>query len=460
MKKSFYIALSLFFILMLSPLFAALPANTMQSGHGFSSMLEKAMPAIVNITVQGELPPFPMPYGPNAQNNGPQAPNGAFMRPRKFQDMGSGVIVNAKKGLIVTNAHVLKNANTIVVALNDGRRVRAKQVGIDIPTDLAVIKIKASHLTAIPFANSNTLKIGDFVAAIGNPYGLQQSVTSGVISALHRSIGIEGPNSYENFIQTDASINPGNSGGALINLQGQLVGINSAILAPVPGNVGIGFAIPSNMAREVLKQITAEGKVKRGVLGVLVQDFTPNLADAFHISGVKGAIITEVKPNSAAAKAGLHEKDIIEMINGQPVHSGSELRSLVGLTPVNQPVKLRVHHGNKTMIRTVKLEAMEKEKKDVMVHPLNLLEGVQLQNHDAYSPTTGELKGVLVTRVADSTNAWLARLRPGDIIMNANGTRTSSIDQLLHVVHDDRKQLLLKVWRAGGTLYLVISQNV
>jgi len=251
---------------------------------------------------------------------------------------GSGVIVDAKAGYVLTNHHVIAHADRIVVTLKDNRKLDATLVGSDPDTDVAVLKISAQGLTALPIGDANRLEVGDFVLAIGNPFGLGQAVTSGIVSALGRTgLGLE---SYENFIQTDASINPGNSGGALINLRGELIGINTAIFTPGGGNVGVGFAVPINMAETVMKQLVANGEVHRGRLGVQVKDLTPELADSMGIAARQGAIIDFVDVLSPAQKAGLVAGDVILSVDGQPVQGAADLRNRVGLTPVGHKLQL------------------------------------------------------------------------------------------------------------------------
>jgi Do/DeqQ family serine protease len=259
-------------------------------------------------------------------------------RERPFQSAGSGVIVDAKAGYIVTNAHVVENASEITVTLLDGRDLAGEVVGSDERTDVAVVKVKGDSLTQIALGNSDRLEVGDYVVAIGNPFGLQHTVTQGIVSGLGRS-GIN-PDGYENFIQTDASINPGNSGGALVNLRGELVGINSAILSRSGGNIGIGFAIPVNMARSVMDQLIKYGSVKRGLLGVNIAPVTPDIAQALGLPAAGGALVTQVVKGSAADKAGIRAGDVITTVNGQPVKSNTELRNAIGLLRVGDKVEI------------------------------------------------------------------------------------------------------------------------
>ena len=259
---------------------------------------------------------------------------------RETQATGSGVIVDAAQGYILTNGHVVENATRIEITTKDNRRLTARLIGKDSDTDIALLQVPAQNLTAVPIGDSDRLQVGDFVLAIGNPFGLGQTVTSGIVSALGRSgLGIEG---YEDFIQTDASINPGNSGGPLVNLQGQCVGINTAILSPGGGNIGIGFAVPINMARRVMDQLLRYGEVKRGRIGVAIQDLTPDLADAMKTTHTTGAVIARVETGSPAERAGLRNGDLVLALNGTAVHSGTQLRNLIGLARIGDEVTLTV----------------------------------------------------------------------------------------------------------------------
>src|SRR5712692_7038089 len=301
-------------------------------------MLSRITPGVVNIAVRGRVKeqnpllqdPFFRRFFNLPQNQQPEE--------RETQATGSGVIVDAARGYVLTNGHVAEHATRIEVTTKDNRRFTAKLIGTD--TDIAVLQIPAGNLAAVPMGDSDRLQVGDFVLAIGNPFGLGQTVTSGIVSALGRSgLGIEG---YEDFIQTDASINPGNSGGPLVNLQGQCVGINTAILAPGGGNIGIGFAVPIAMARRVMEQLIRFGEVKRGRIGVAIQDLTPDLAQGMNTAHTTGAVIARVDPGSPAERAGLHTGDLVVAVNGVAVTSGTQLRNTIGLTRIGEEVELTV----------------------------------------------------------------------------------------------------------------------
>jgi Do/DeqQ family serine protease len=336
-----------------TPALAGLPvAVDSQPLPTLAPMLQRTTPAVVNIATEGrvKLQRNPLLEDPFFQRffNIPDQP-----LERRTQSLGSGVVVDAGKGYVVTNAHVISEADSIKVTLRDGRHLNAKVIGADADTDVAVIQIPATNLTALPLADSDALQVGDFVVAIGNPFGLGQTVTSGIVSALGRTgLGIEG---YEDFIQTDASINPGNSGGALVNLRGELIGINTAILAPGGGNVGIGFAIPVNMVAQLIEQLVKYGEVRRGQLGVTVQDLTPQLSQAFGISNNQGAVIAQVMPNSAAASAGLKAGDVVVALNDKPVRNSGALRNAIGLLPAGEQMKLDILRDGRPITITAKI---------------------------------------------------------------------------------------------------------
>jgi Do/DeqQ family serine protease len=303
-------------------------------------MLSRVTPGVVNIAVRGKVksenPLLQDPFFRRFFN----LPQRQQTEERETQATGSGVIVDAAQGYVLTNGHVVDNATRIEVTTKDNRRLTAKLVGRDTETDIALLQIPSQNLVAVPMGDSDRLQVGDFVLAVGNPFGLGQTVTSGIVSALGRSgLGIEG---YEDFIQTDASINPGNSGGPLVNLQGQVVGINTAILAPGGGNIGIGFAVPVNMARRVMDQIVRYGEVKRGRIGVAIQDLTPELAQAMNSRQTNGAVIARVESGSPAEQAGLKTGDLVVAVNGTAVHSGTQLRNMIGLARIGDQVTLTV----------------------------------------------------------------------------------------------------------------------
>ena len=341
--------------LAMHPLRAAAPIPEFSGGvvPSLAPMLKNVTPGVVNIAVKGrERIQNPLLEDPFFRRffNVPQGQQSYA----ETQATGSGVIVDAAQGYVLTNAHVVANETSISVTTKDNRRFAAKLVGRDTETDVAVLKINSDHLTAVPLGDSDKLQVGDFVVAIGNPFGLGQTVTSGIVSALGRSgLGIEG---YEDFIQTDASINPGNSGGALVDLKGDLVGINTAILAPGGGNIGIGFAVPIDMARKVMDQLIRYGEVKRGRIGVSIQDLTPDLAQAMNTKQTNGAVIAKVEPGSAADHAGLKSGDLVIAANGVPVRSGTQLRDAIGLTRVGDDVNLVIDRDGNERNVAVKVE--------------------------------------------------------------------------------------------------------
>ncbi|WP_448547494.1 DegQ family serine endoprotease [Thalassotalea fusca] len=432
---------------------ATLPAVDAQ-GKPFPSlapMLKQVNPAVVNIATYSEQ-----------RNNYNPLLNDPFFRrffnlpapkqydtlpKRRQQSAGSGVIVDAEDGIVMTNYHVIKQADDIRVSLVDGRSYQAKIIGSDPDLDIAILEIDADELTEVKLSDSNQVEVGDFVVAIGNPFGLGQTVTTGVVSALGRSgLGIEG---YENFIQTDASINPGNSGGALVNLAGELVGINTAIIAPAGGNVGIGFAIPSNMAKSSMEQILTHGEVKRGQIGVGIQDITPDLRDAFDLeNGMVGVLVTNVVEDSPADKAGIKSGDIITQVNGQATRSTGQLRSVIGTHAIGQKVKVTLYRDNKYKTLTVKIgKPQESEASADKLH--HLLDGAHFEN-----APDGE--GVTVTSLRPNSNAAYSGLRVGDLIVGANKQRIYDIESFNKALSRSKSSVLLQINRRGGSLFIVI----
>jgi len=284
---------------------------------------------------------------------------------RETEAAGSGVIVDAAQGYVLTNNHVVENATNIEVTTKDNRQLKARLIGRDPETDIAVLQIAAGGLTSVPMGDSDRLQVGDFVLAVGNPFGLGQTVTSGIVSALGRSPGIEG---YEDFIQTDASINPGNSGGPLVDLQGRIVGINTAIVAPSGGNVGIGFAVPINMARQVMDQLISGGEIKRGRIGVAIQDLTPDIAQALGTTHTQGAVIARVEQGSPADRAGLRTHDLVVAMNGVPIHTGAELKNRVGLSKIGDAVDLTIIRAGSERTVAVRIDQVAAQRQRVRQH--------------------------------------------------------------------------------------------
>jgi Do/DeqQ family serine protease len=407
---------------------AAMPAAVGDTPvPSLSPIVKKVSPAVVNIATRGTIKdrgpqnpllddPFFRRFFDVPPDNGP--------RERPFQSAGSGVIFDAKSGYIVTNAHVVENASEITVTLQDGRDLKADVVGSDEPSDVAVLKVKSDGtLTQIGLGDSAKVEVGDFVLAIGNPFGLQHTVTSGIISGLSRS-GIN-PDGYEDFIQTDASINPGNSGGALVNLRGELIGINTAILSRSGGNIGIGFAIPVNMAHSVMDQLIKYGSVKRGQLGVSMYTVTPDIAHSLGLANAMGALVSQVVDGSPAEKAGIHTGDVITSVNGQPVKSNSELRNSIGLMRVGDKVEIGLLRDGKPLKVTAIIA--DTTATTTQVGPAESIhkafEGATL----ADAPDGG---GALVKSVEPGSAAAQSGLRNNDVIMGANRGRVTNLQQL------------------------------
>ncbi|MEM7027275.1 MAG: DegQ family serine endoprotease [Pseudomonadota bacterium] len=449
------IKLFFFFITFIMPVAnAALPAKI--DGEQLPSlapMLEQVTPAVVNIATEGSIK---------------QAMNPLFADPffrrffgvpdqqmeRKTSSLGSGVIVDSKRGLIMTNNHVIANADQITVTMRDGRQLDAEVVGTDPETDVAVIKVDAKDLTAIKLADSDNINVGDFVVAIGNPFGLGQTVTSGIVSALSRGgLGIGG---YEDFIQTDASINPGNSGGALVNLRGELIGINTAIFSRSGGNIGIGFAIPINLATNIMEQLIETGEVTRAFLGVSMQDINPELAEAFQLEQKNGAIINQVLESSPAEKAGLKAGDIVLNVDGKTIRNANDLRNRVGLLPVGQTVKLKILRDGKQQTINVTVTQNELITNNPRAENI-LLQGVTVSDLEQDSPYFGRLAGIKVVNVERGSTAWQGGLRADDIITSANQQDISSVQDFLNVVNQVEAPLLLRIVRGNNAAFLVLK---
>lgn len=427
---------------------AALPLRDSQGEQlpSLAPMLEQVNPAVVNISTFATRsvynPLLNDPFFRHFFNIPDQQPQ---QQQRRSQSAGSGVIIDADKGIVITNAHVIDGADEIKVSLIDGRTLDAKLIGSDPEVDIAVLEVKADNLVAVKMANSDSVRVGDFVVAIGNPFGLGQTVTTGVVSALGRSgLGIEG---YENFIQTDASINPGNSGGALVDLKGRLVGINTAIIAPAGGNVGIGFAIPTNMALHSVQQILDHGEVKRGQLGIVIQDLTPELAEAFDIKGQQGVVVAEVQDDSPADDAGIQAGDVIIELDGKAMTSAAQLRNTVGLKKIGDKVSVKLLRDGDTKKLTVKVgERTQQVAASKSFHPS--LEGARLV-------VSTQPKGVKVDSIDPNSPAARSGLRPGDIIISANNMRVESLEQLKKAL-GKKNQSVLRIRRGNMALYLVL----
>ena len=455
MKKLIKIFLTTF-ILCSSVSFAA-KSNLFSAGvPSLAPMLENVTPAVVNIYTISETEER------NQQIDDPflrkffNIPGQQKSRKKNRAGLGSGVIINKKKGFIITNNHVIAKAKDIKVKLSDGREFKATLVGADPASDIAVIKINAKNLKSLDFANSNKLRVGDFVVAIGNPFGIGQTVTSGIISALGRSgLGIE---AYENFIQTDASINPGNSGGALVNLKGELVGINTAIIGSRgnAGSVGIGLAIPVNMALDITDQLIKFGKVKRGYLGVSAQDLTPDLSKAFGISTSKGAIITQIEKGSPADIAGIKIGDVVTKINNQTVENASAMRNKIGLLKVNSIITMQINRKEKIISINVKIvEPKISKKSGIKINAR--LQGIVFTEITKNMPEYGKVIGIKVVKIKKNSRAYFVGIRPGDIILSVNNIPVQKIKDLEIVAGKNDSELIVHVQRRNKTAFLLLK---
>jgi len=411
-----------------------------QEMPSLAPMLEQVTPSVVNISVAGSrevkarLPDaFQQFFG-----------RGELRQEQPFKGLGSGVIIDAKKGYVVTNHHVINDADDIQVTLKDGRTFKAEKIGEDPESDVALLKIDADNLTQIEIADSDALRVGDYTVAIGNPFGLGQTVTSGIVSALSRGgLGIEG---FEDFIQTDAAINSGNSGGALVNLKGQLIGINTAILGPNGGNIGIGFAIPANMMKNLVSQFIEFGEARRGALGVSGRDLNADIAKAMNVKTNKGGFVQEVVPDSAADKAGLKSGDVITHFNGKRIESFMELQAKIATIGVGKEVKLGILRDDKEMTLTAKLQAKEDTVAEAKtLHPM--LEGAVLKDSDT---------GVLVDDVANRSPAAMIGLTKGDVIVGVSRVQVKNTKELREILSKASGTTALQILRGNRVLYILI----
>ena len=429
---------------------AAVPAPPAEAAPmpSLAPMVKRISPAVVNIATRGTIKEEPGQRNPLLDD--PffrrffDAPPDSRPRERQFQSAGSGVIVDAKNGYIITNHHVVENASEITITLLDNRSFSAKVIGTDEGADVAVLQAKQPNLVAMNLGDSSRLEVGDYVVAIGNPFGLQHTVTAGIVSALGRT-GIN-PDGYEDFIQTDASINPGNSGGALVNLRGELVGINSAILSRSGGNIGIGFAIPVNMVKGVMDQLIKYGQVKRGVLGVNIYGVTPDIAKEFGLSESSGALVAGVAQGSAAERAGVKTGDIITSINGVTMKDAGELRNTIGMLRVGDKVEIGLLRDGKLR----KVTALIAERTDVeTANALDINKG--LEGADLSDAADGG--GVLVRAIQDGSPAAQNGLRPNDLIVGVGRTPVTNTKSFKEAAKN-ANVLVLNV-RRGSTVQLI-----
>jgi Do/DeqQ family serine protease len=439
------------------PARADIPPALLTSSNGqvpsLAPMLKTVLPAVVNIAVSAKVQiQNPLLNDPFFRRffNVPNQP-----QEREEQAIGSGVIVDAAKGYILTNNHVVAQADKIKVRLNDDRQFDAKKIGTDPQTDLAVLQIKADNLQALPLGDSDALQVGDFVVAIGSPFNLKQTVTSGIVSGLGRTAsGDDG--AYQDFIQTDASINPGNSGGALVNLKGELVGINSQILSGSGGSIGIGFAIPVDLAKSVMTQLIATGKVDRGRIGIVGQDISPELAKALGLKDTHGALVSRVMPGSPAEKAGLKAEDVVIQANGKAIKDMPELRNLIGLLKVGDKVELSVLRGGSSRNFTVVIGKNEEEKVAAGKAGTGKELSTKLQGATFGPVEDSDVKGVQVLEVEPDSPAAQAGLLQGDIILSVNKHPVSGVEEFRKYASGEG-DLLLYIRRGDGALYLVLQ---
>jgi serine protease Do/serine protease DegQ len=443
-------------LLLALPLRAALPVSVEgQQLPSLAPMLERITPAVVNIATRGKTRQridLSLPSDPLFRRFF-DIPG--IERIQETSSLGSGVIVDAKNGLILTNDHVIRDSYEIKVTLTDGRELSAEVIGRDSDTDVAVIQVSAENLRQIPMADSSVLRVGDFVVAVGNPFGLGQTVTSGIVSALGRSgLGIE---SIEDFIQTDASINLGNSGGALVNLRGELVGINTAIYGGgSQGNIGIGFAIPINLARDVMRQLVEHGEVRRGRLGAQGQDLTEQLAQAFGIDSGSGFIVTRIETGSPADKAGIRVGDVIVSANGKPVRSSRDMHNLVGLQRLGETIDMQLFREGRQLNLPVLIQPIEINKIDgVRIHAK--LAGAIIGEMREQHLQRGRIEYLEILEVKPDSFAEASGFLAGDIIYSINKQLTRSFDDVLDIVEGRPRGMIMNVQRGNRELYILLK---
>jgi len=454
------------------------PVNRETQGRAsYAPVIKRVGPGVVKVftTTKAHVAPY---YGPPGMDDffrrffgdqfGGQIPQQQLRTPRQ-EGIGSGVIVS-KDGYILTNNHVVDGADEVKVALQDGRHFTAKVIGRDPKTDVAVIKVSATDLPAVPLADSDKIEVGDVVLAIGNPFGIGQTVTSGIVSATNRGggLGLD----YEDFIQTDAAINPGNSGGALVDVDGRLIGINTAILSRSGGNQGIGFAIPVNLARDVMESLIKDGRVARGYLGLVPQDLDPALAKEFKLKDTAGVLVGDVTPESPADKAGLHEGDIITEFNGKKITDSRQFRLQVARTTPGETVPLKFLREGASRTSEVKVRARPGEEelakndnsKKAETDDNGTLNGVTVSDLDRRVrqelKAPESLKGAIITEVKPDSACAEAGLRPGDIIQEINHKPVKNAEEAVKLTeHPAEKKTLLRIWRGGVSHYLVVDES-
>lgn len=437
---------------------AAISPPAILEQKSLSTMLKKAMPSVVNIKIYNKDKYLELltearkdPHF-NLNNNLPEY---------GIIGMGSGVIIDAQKGIIATNNHVIKDANKIIITMHDNKKLEAKLIGSDPDTDLAVLKTELENLPnkELSFASSEKAEVGDFVFAIGSPFNLNQTVTSGIISAKKRIIDLPGIN-FEDFIQTDAAINPGNSGGALINIRGELIGINTAISTTSGGSVGTNFAIPSDMVKAVINQLLKFGKVRRGMLGVIAQTVTPDLALAFDMPNITGALVDTITIDSVAYNSDLKIGDIITKVNNKLISSAADLKNSMGLIEVNQDIQLSVIRNKKPMAITVKMldpaaikTRAQKISSAFMSVYLDPVKNIKI-------PHQPEINGLKIIELSPESTAWQQGLRPNDIIVSINNNNASNLEELEQAVkYNQNKPLLLRLIRDNNSFFMALKSK-